>query len=215
MSIFVDTAKIEQAKASKGFGWVSGITTNPTLIAQSGDSAEDTIRQLAELNTGLLFYQLVATSIEDMIKEADLAKKIVGDQLVLKIPPTEKGFGVIPFLPSEIPCCITALYSVAQAIVACELEIRYIAVYVNRATRLLGDGMGLLHDMSKVLKGSQTQILAASIKSPAEASAAILSGANHLTLPFDVLRALTAHEYSDEAVQQFNAEGSGIKIPVF
>jgi transaldolase len=212
MSIFVDTADIEQAKASKGFGWVRGITTNPTLIAQSGDSVEDTIRQLAELNTGLLFYQLVATSVEDMVKEAESVKKMVGEQLVLKIPPTELGFQTIPFLPFGTPCCLTALYSVAQAIVACEIGVRYIAVYVNRATRLLGDGMGLLADMANALKGSQTQILAASIKSPSEAGAAILSGANHLTLPFDVLRTLTAHQYSDEAVRQFRANGSGIKI---
>ncbi|MDR4505147.1 MAG: hypothetical protein MRK01_10205 [Candidatus Scalindua sp.] len=211
MAIFVDTADIELAKAAKELGWVRGITTNPTLLAQSENPVEDTIRQLAELGTGLLFYQLFATSIEDMIKEAARVKKIVGDQLVLKIPPTEPGFQVISFLPSEIPCCITAVYSVAQAIVAREIGVRYIAVYVNRATKLLGDGMGILADMATVLKGSQTQILAASLKSPSEAGAAILSGACHLTLPFDVLRTLTAHEYSDEAVRQFNAHGSGIR----
>lgn len=72
--------------------------------------------------------------------------------------------------------------------------------------------MALLSDIANALKGSQTQILAASIKSPAEAGAAILSGADHLTLPFDVLRTLTVHEYSDEAVRQFNANGSGIKV---
>ncbi len=212
MSIFVDTADIEQAKASKEFGWVRGITTNPTLLALSGEPVEVTIRQLAELNTGLLFYQLVAQSIEGMVKEADRVKKIVGDQLVLKIPPTALGFQVISFLPPEIPCCITAIYSVAQAIVAREIGVRYIALYVNRATKLLGDGMSIIANMANVLKGSPTQILAASLKSSDETSAAILSGANHLTLPFDVLQTLTAHECSDEAVRQFNANGSGIKF---
>ena len=59
MSIFVDTANIDQAKAAKEFGWVRGITTNPILLAKSEDSAADTLLQLAELNTGLLFYQLM------------------------------------------------------------------------------------------------------------------------------------------------------------
>ena len=211
MSIFVDTANIDQAKAAKEFGWVRGITTNPILLAKSEDSAADTLLQLAELNTGLLFYQLMASSVEEMLKEAHKAKKIVGNQLVLKIPPTEAGFHVIPLLPLEIPCCITAAYSVAQAVVARELGVCYIAVYVNRATRLLGDGLKLLADMASVLKGSHTQILAASIKSPAEASAAILSGADHLTLPFEVLRALTYHELSSEAVDQFTSNGSGLQ----
>ncbi len=211
MSIFVDTADIEQAKAAKEFGWVRGITTNPILLAESGNSAVDTIQQLAELNMGLLFYQLVATCTEDMLKEAHYAKKIAGEQLVLKIPPTEPGFRAIPLLSSEIPCCITALYSVAQAVVAREAGARYIAVYVNRATKLMGDGLSLLADMARALEGSATQILAASIKSPTEASAAILSGADHLTLPFDVLRTLISHEHSEEAVRQFNSNGTGLQ----
>lgn len=212
MSIFVDTADIEQARAAKEFGWVRGITTNPILLAKSRNPATDTIKQLAKLNMGLLFYQLVATSAEDMLKEAHLAKNIVGEQLVLKIPPTEQGFQIIPQLPSDIPCCITALYSVAQAIVARETGVRYIAVYVNRATKLLGDGLRLLTEMSGALEGSSTQILAASIKSPTEASAAVLSVANHLTLPFDVLRRLISHEHSKEAVYQFDTNGSGIQF---
>ncbi len=211
MSIFVDTADIEQAKAAKEFGWVSGITTHPVLLAEANDTSTDTIQQLAGVKMGFLFYQLVSTCVEDMIKEAHQAREIVGEQLVLKIPPTKQGFQVIPLLPPEIPCCITALYSIAQAVVARELRVRYIAVYVNRATKLLGDGLSLLTDMAKTLEGSPTQILAASIKSSEEASAAILAGADHLTLPFDILQTLMSHEHSEEAVRQFNSNGSGIQ----
>ena len=89
---------------------------------------------------------------------------------------------------------------------------RYIAVYVNRATKLLGDGLSLITGMAGVLKGSQTQILAASLKSPTEASAAILSGADHITLPFDVLNTLTYHENSEEAVNQFDSNCSGLQL---
>ncbi len=82
MSIFVDTADIEQAKAAKEFGWVRGITTNPILLAKSCNSASDTLQQLAGLNMGLLFYQLVSSSKEDMLKEAHLAKKIAGRRII-------------------------------------------------------------------------------------------------------------------------------------
>lgn len=211
MSIFVDTADIEQAKAAKELGWVRGITTNPILLAKSTNSVADTLQKLAGLNMGLLFYQLVSSCKENMLKEAHLAKEIAGDQLVLKVPPTEQGFQIIPHL-SGIPCCITALYSVAQAVVAREAGARYIAVYVNRATKLSGDGLTLIADMAVALKGGRTQILAASLKSPAEAGAAILSGADHLTLPFDVLNKMAYHEHSEEAVNQFNSNGSGLQF---
>ncbi len=212
MSIFIDTADIGQAKEAKESGWVHGITTNPILLANSGSSAADTLQQLAELNMGLLFYQLTATCKEDMLKEAKLAKEIAGDQLVLKLPPTKPGFQIIQYLPQEIPCCITAIYCTAQALVARESGVRYIAVYVSRATKLLGDGMSLITEISRILQGSQTQLLAASLKSPMEASSAILAGADHLTLPFDVLRALTYHEHSEDAVSDFNANGSGLRL---
>ncbi len=212
MSIFIDTADIEQAKAAKEFGWVHGITTNPILLANSGSSVADTLQQLTELNTGLLFYQLIATCKEDLLKEAKLAKEIAGEQLVLKIPPTKQGFQIIPHIPQEIPCCVTAIYSAAQALVARESGVRYIAVYVNRATKLSGDGLSLITEISRVLQGSRTQILAASLKSPMEASAAILSGADHLTMPFDVLSELTYHEHSEDAVNDFNANGSGLQL---
>jgi len=212
MSIFVDTADIEQAKAAKELGWVRGITTNPILLAKSANSVADTLQKLTGLNIGLVFYQLVSSSKEDMLKEAHLANEIAGDQLVLKIPPTGNGFQIIPHLPPGIPCCITALYSAAQAVVARESGVRYIAVYVNRATKLSGDGLTLITDMAGVLKGSRTQILAASLKSPLEASAAILSGADHLTLPFDVLNKMAYHEHSESAVNQFNSNGSGLQF---
>ncbi|MBC8552090.1 MAG: transaldolase [Candidatus Brocadiales bacterium] len=212
MSIFIDTADIEQAKAVKGSGWVYGITTNPILLANSGSPVTDTLQQLAELNMGLLFYQLIATCKEDMLKEVQLAKEIAGAQLVLKLPPTKQGFQIIPHIPQEIPCCVTAIYSVAQALVARESGVRYIAVYVSRATKLLGDGLSLITKISRVLQGSQTQLLAASLKSPMEASSAILAGADHLALPFDVLSALTYHEHSEDAVSNFNANGSGLQL---
>ena len=212
MSIFIDTADIEQAKAAKESGWVHGITTNPILLSNTGSSAFEILLQLAELNIGLLFYQLVSIGKEDMLKEAQLAKAIAGDQLVLKLPPTKQGFQIIPHLPPEVTCCVTAVYSVAQALVARESGVRFIAVYVGRATRLLGDGLSLITEISRVLQGSHTQLLAASLKTPMEASSAILAGADHLTMPFDVLNALTYHEHSEDAVNDLNANGSGLQL---
>jgi len=212
MSILIDTADIEHAKAAQETGWVHGITTNPILLSNADSSASDTLQQLAELNVGLLFYQLTSTCREDMLKEAQRAKEIAGDQLVLKLPPTKQGFQIIPYLPSDVTCCITAIYSVAQALVARESSVRYIAVYVSRATKLLGDGMSLVTEISRILQGSQTQLIAASLKSPMEASSAILAGADHLTLPFDVLSQLTYHEYSEDAVNDFNENGLGLQL---
>ncbi|HLO13892.1 MAG TPA: transaldolase family protein, partial [Anaerolineales bacterium] len=113
---------------------------------------------------------------------------------------------------NTFPCCVTAVFSAAQALIAREAGAQYIAVYVNRATKQMGDGLALVQDMAKVLTGSQVEIVAASLKSTEEAVAALLAGAQHITLPFEVLANLRVHPLSAKTLEQFAAEGVGIKL---
>jgi transaldolase len=48
-------------------------------------------------------------------------------------------------------------------------EAKCARAYVQRATRLLGDGFALVQDMADVLKKTNTDILVDRIKSPSEA----------------------------------------------
>jgi transaldolase len=82
--------------------------------------------------------------------------------------------------------------------------------YVQRATRLLGDGFALVQDMADVLKKTNTEILVDRIKSPSKAVKTLLAGAHHLTLPFDVLQAIAVHELSGQTVDEFAKNGQGI-----
>lgn len=164
--IYLDSALVEEAKIAVGLGWIEGITTNPTLLAKSDLSPETTLSQLATICPGKLYYQLCATDFEDMVAEGRKAREIIGNKTVLKIPATTLGFQVTAHLASEITCAVTAIYSAAQAAIAAEAGAKYAIAYVNRATRLLGDGLALVREMSEILKGSDTTILAASLKSP-------------------------------------------------
>lgn len=208
--IYLDSAILEEAEAAVTMGWVKGITTNPTLLNKSQLSPEQCLKQLAAICPGELYYQLCATNFEGMITEAHQAAKIIGDRLVLKIPATELGFRVTAHLSSEIVCSVTAIYSPAQAAIAQQAGAKYAIAYVNRATRLLGNGLTLVTEMAQILKDSKTEILAASIKSPEEAAATLQAGAHHLTLPLNILRAMTTHELSTKTVAEFAAKGIGI-----
>ena len=105
---------------------------------------------------------------------------------------------------------MTAIYSAAQAVVSAEAGAKYAIAYVNRATRLLGDGFALVQDMADVLKKTNTEILGDRIKSPSEAVKTLLAGAHQKTLPFDVLQAMTVHELSQPTVDEFAKNGRGI-----
>ena len=212
MAIYLDSAELDEARRAKSFGWVFGVTTNPSLMAKAGVEPAVILKGLAELEFHRVYYQLVSSDLENMLLEARKASELVKSGLILKIAPTENGFRFVAKHGKEFPCCVTAIFDPAQALVARDAGARYIAVYVNRATKQLGDGLALVGELTKVLTGSRTEILAASLKSTKEAVDAFLAGAQHITVPSDLLATLSTHPLSMQTVEQFSAEGVGIRL---
>ncbi|AMW28177.1 MULTISPECIES: transaldolase family protein [Arthrospira] len=210
MALYLDSAIVSEAEAASQLGWVKGVTTNPTLLAKSDLSPQATLKALKQLFRGEIYYQLTALDFDSMLEEAWAAYNILGEQTVLKVPATSLGFQVVAHISPKIACSVTGIYSASQAAVAKEAGAKYAIAYVNRATRFLGDGITLVKDMAEILAGSETKILAASIKSPEEAVATLKAGAYHLTLPWDILQSLTTHELSNQTVQEFHQNGRGL-----
>ena len=211
MAIYLDSAIAAEAEIARRMGWVKGITTNPSLLAKSEQPPEQILRQLASLTSGPVFYQVMASDYDGMMAEGQQAYDLIGNQTILKIPATPVGFEVVASLAWEITCSVTAIYSPTQAAVAHEAGAKIAIAYVNRATRLLGDGIALVRDMAAILKGTDTEILAASIKSPEEAALSLQAGAHHLTLPLPMLQQMATHELSEKTVEEFNQNGIGLK----
>jgi transaldolase len=180
-------------------------------MAKAGVEPETVLRELNQLRFHEVYYQLVSHDLNEMLVEARKASELIRN-LVLKIAPTVNGFRFVAQHGNAFPCCITAIFDPSQALVARAAGARYIAVYVNRATKQLGDGLALVSSLANVLAGSQTEILAASLKSAKEAVDAFLAGAQHLTVPFELLMSLSSHPLSQQTVEQFNAEGIGIQM---
>ncbi len=208
--LYLDSAQIRDAEQVRKWGWVKGITTNPTLLGQCEQDPKAILSDLTKLSPGELYYQLLSPDLEGMIAEAAIAQQIIGEKLVLKIPATPIGFQATAALSPDITCSVTAIYSAAQAAVAHEAGAKYAIAYVNRATRLLGDGLALVREMAAVLHGSTTEILAASLKTPEEAAAALQAGAHHLTLPIGILESMAHHTLSDQTVADFAKSGRGL-----
>ena len=212
MSILIDSAIISEVEEVARWGWVKSVTTNPTLLAKSESSPEETLLKLAELMPGQIFYQLKAETEDLMIKEAKAVKALLGKQLVLKIPATKKGFKVVSVLSSTIPCAVTALFSPAQALVAKAAGAQYIIIYYNRSLRLIKDGELFIRNSIEILKGSNVSVLGASLKSPEEIVSAKLLGIEYLTVPYSVLKQMPYSDISEKTVKDFNSTGAGINI---
>ncbi len=206
--IFLDSASWEDAECAFATHLVSGITTNPALVAATGRPDAEVIADLCDASTGLVFYQVSGSDLAARAEDGESMQLIRLGRVGLKIPCTLENLTLAARLVKEgATVGITAIFSAAQARLAAEIGAHYILPYVNRSTRLLGDGPALVRDMRAVIDGlgARTEIIAASIKSPSEAVDTLLAGAHHLTLPWPLIQSMAHHDLSERAIADFDA----------
>lgn len=205
MTLYLDSALIEEARAAAALGYVRGITTNPTLMGRAGRPAAEVMAALCDVCAGIAFYQVTAENPDE--REAEARRMAaVRPNLGLKIPTTPENLALAARLSRDgFVVGMTAIFSAAQVYLACQAGARYVLPYVNRSTRLLGDGLALVRDMRAVIDAQRApvEIIAASVKSPEEAAATVLAGAHHLTLPLAVITAMGSHPLSEQAIAEF------------
>ncbi len=207
MALYLDSADLNDAQRAMELGFVFGVTTNPTLIAKVGRHGLDVLRDLLEATSGPVFYQVTAETVEGRAVQAQEAAALSPQRVVIKIPATTENIALAARLSREggVRCAITAVSSPAQAYLAVQAGAEYVIPYVNRLTRQMGDGIAVLRDVAAIVRGSRARVLAASLKTCDEVVAAVLAGADDVTIPLAVILALGEHELSYRAIADFAA----------
>ena len=210
MALYLDSADINDIRRAVALGFVSGVTTNPALVAKTGRPGLDVLREILELTDGKVWFQVTADDLEDRAQQARKIFSLAPDRVQVKIGATTENIALGARLSQEgMAVTITAVSSAAQAYLASQAGAAYVAPYVNRLTRQLGDGVAILHECTEVCRGTKTRIIAASLKSPDEVTAVILAGANDVTLPLDLLLAMGDHPLSQQAIDDFAKAAKG------
>jgi transaldolase len=210
VGVYLDSASPDDAQRAEQLGYVEAITTNPTLIARTGRPGLEVLGELVEIFDGHVFYQVTAPTVEGRYDQAWEAHEVRPDKVVIKIPATVENLTMAAkLIDAGIECAITAVYSPAQAYLAAQVEATFAIPYVNRITRQLGDGLAVVRDVAQILRGTQTEVLAASLKTVDEVVATLLAGAQHVTIPLNLIQAMGEHDLSRQAIEEFNASMSG------
>lgn len=209
MAIYLDSANLEHARYAKTLRFVGAVTTNPSLIAQTGRPGLDVLRDLLSFWDRLIFYQVTAPTVEGRLQQAREAHQLAPSQLVIKIPIAVENLPVVEQLTREgVAVTVTAVATPSQAYLAAQAGARYVAPYVNRISREGGDGVAVVGRMAQILSGTPTEILAASLKSVEEAEDVLLAGAHHITVALDLIEAMAQHPLSDQWIAQFDADSA-------
>lgn len=205
MQLFLDTTDIGLLKELTATGLVDGVTTNPTLIAKSGRPMLEVIAEICELVEGPVSAEVAATEVEGMLAEgAKLAG--IASNVVVKLPLTRNGLiATAEFAVQGIQTNVTLCFSAAQALLAAKAGASYISPFIGRLDDYGADGMELISEIRAIYDnyGFDTEILAASIRTPAHVTAAALAGADCATIPPTTFADLFKHPLTEKGLEQF------------
>lgn len=207
MKIFIDTANIEEIKAVKDLGIVSGVTTNPSLIAKEGREMEDVIKEIVSLINGPISAEVNEGSVDEMEKQAEELASI-HPNIVIKVPMTLDGIALVSRLSKKcIKTNVTLVFSVSQALMACEAGATYISPFMGRVDDFGESGSALIEDIVTLIEnyGYNTEIIAASIRNVAHVKDAALARADIATIPYKVLMQMVKHPLTDRGLEIFAA----------
>jgi len=205
MKFFADTADTAEIAALAATGLLDGVTTNPSLIAKSGRNFLDVIKEICTLTTGPVSAEVVATKTVDMLREAEVLKKL-GNNICIKLPLTIDGLTACKALSTEgIMTNVTLCFSANQALLAAKAGASFISPFVGRLDDVGYDGMKLIKDIKLIYHNYtfETKILVASVRHPVHVLQAAKIGAHVATMPPSVIRALANHPLTDKGLAAF------------
>ncbi len=210
MKIFIDTANVEEIRKAAALGVLSGVTTNPSLIAKEGRKFEDVIAEITQLVDGPISAEVISPNAEGMIAEAKELCKI-HPNIVIKIPICEEGLAAVSALKAlGIRTNVTLIFSATQALLAARAGAAFVSPFIGRLDDISDDGAELVANIAAIFKkfNINTEIIAASIRGPQDATRAALAGADIATIPYKVITQMLRHPLTDSGIEKFNADWS-------
>ena len=205
MKLFLDTAEIDEIRSAAGWGILSGVTTNPTLIARAGQQHEDAIREIAEIVNGPISAETITKTKNEMVEEGRRYAKW-HPNVIVKVVSTPEGIAAGKVLATDgIRVNVTLCFTVNQALLAAEIGAYFISPFVGRLDDIGQDGMQVVREIVQAYRAQniKTQVLAASLRHPVHVTEAALAGADVATMPFKVMEAMFKHPLTDIGIERF------------
>lgn len=209
MQFFLDSANLEEIKKAWDMGVISGVTTNPSLVAkEKGEDLHTLLGEITEIVDGPVNGEVISLEYEGMIEEARILAAI-NPNMVIKIPMTAEGLKAVKTLRAEnIKTNVTLIFTPIQALLAARAGASYISPFLGRLDDIGEVGLNLLADICQVFEiyDLDCKVLAASIRNPVHVLEAAKLGSDVVTIPFSVLTQLFNHPLTTAGIEKFLAD---------
>lgn len=208
MKFFIDTANVDDIKRVNDMGIICGVTTNPSLVAKEGRDFNEVIKEITQIVDGAISGEVISEDAENMINEGrEIAK--IHPNMVVKIPMTEEGLKATKVLSKEgIKTNLTLIFSAPQALLAARAGATYVSPFLGRIDDISMNGMDLVKSISKIFKvhNIETEIIAASVRTPIHVIEAAMAGADIATVPAKLVYQMLKHPLTDQGLEKFKKD---------
>jgi transaldolase len=194
---------------------LSGVTTNPSLVAKEGVKFEDRIAEILqavpEVESVSAEVTPDAVTEADMIAQAEELIKINGGDknITIKLPMTLDGLEATRYLSKKgVKTNVTLIFTVNQALLAARAGATYVSPFLGRLDDISEDGAQLVSKIAELFRihNLSSQIIAASVRHPDHVTRVALAGAHIATIPFKVIEQLSKHPLTDQGIEKFAAD---------
>ncbi|RSL29000.1 fructose-6-phosphate aldolase [Salibacterium salarium] len=205
MKFFIDSANLEQINEAHELGVLSGVTTNPSLVAKEGADFQERLKEITSVVKGSVSAEVISTEAAGMITEGrELAE--IAPNITVKVPMTLEGLKAVKtFSEENIKTNVTLVFSSVQALLAARAGASYVSPFLGRLDDIGHNGLDLISEISEIFNehSLDTQIIAASVRHPLHVSESARRGAHIATVPLSVIHQLVKHPLTDQGIEKF------------
>ncbi|QNO15835.1 fructose-6-phosphate aldolase [Alkalicella caledoniensis] len=215
MLLLLDTANLEDIKKGIDLYPIEGVTTNPSIIARENTNFLSRICDIKDtIGSGrMLHVQTVGLKADDIVREGVYLNQLMGDNFYVKIPVIPEGIKAMKVLKSMgVATTATAIFTPQQVVMAARAGASYAAPYINRIDNIIGDGVKVVEDISRIISthNLDIKVLGASFKNTEQIHKACLAGAHTITAPLDLVETLVNHPLTGASVEKFSIEWESV-----
>jgi transaldolase len=209
MGLFIDSSQPNEIQELFSWGVLSGVTTNPLIIAREAPDADlgERIRAILAVSTGDVSVELTAETERDMIDESLQYHAWDPSRITIKVPFSETGLKVLHQLVKRaIKTNVTCLMAMNQAYLAALAGATYVSIFSGRVRDMGYDVRPVIASTREILEreGLESQIIVGSMRHLMDVNEALEAGAHIPTVTPPILRKMVWNPRTIETISEFN-----------
>jgi transaldolase len=209
MALFIDSSDPKEIKDLFAWGVLSGVTTNPLIIAKEAPDADlaERIREVLAVSWGDVSVELTTETESEMIEESLGYYAWDPARITVKVPFSEIGLRVLHQLVKRgIKTNVTCLMAMNQAYLAALAGATYVSIFSGRVRDMGYDVRPVIESTRAVIDREKlpSKIIVGSMRHLMDVNEALECGAHVPTVTPPVLRKMVWNPRTIETINEFN-----------